>query len=242
LLDQLGRGVARRDLDRERVVQQAVRPACGSRPRTWPRQQVLALLRQHGQHATDVADEPHVEHAVGFVEHQATYLRQVDHPLVDVIEQAARRRDDDVHALAQRIDLRTRADTTEDQQRALVQVTAEIVERLADLGRELARRHQHQQPRRARATRIRHLFRSSAAATAARTRRSCRCPSGSGQQVATLENGRNGALLDGGRGDVSQFLDGAQQFGREAELIKRHFHTIALLPRKREPDEASLIQ
>jgi hypothetical protein len=33
-------------------------------------QQVLALLRQQGEHALDVADEAHVEHAVGFVEHQ----------------------------------------------------------------------------------------------------------------------------------------------------------------------------
>ena len=32
------------------------------------------VRRQHREHATDVADEPHVEHAVGFVKHQQTHI------------------------------------------------------------------------------------------------------------------------------------------------------------------------
>ena len=43
---------------------------------------------------------------------------------------------------------------------------------------------------------------------------------GGGQQVAAVVDGGNGALLDGRRGDVAQFLDGAQEFGRQAELIE----------------------
>ena len=38
--------------------------------------------------------------------------------------------------------------------------------------------------------------------------------------VAAVVHGGNGALLDGCRGDVTQFLDGAQEFGRQAELIE----------------------
>jgi hypothetical protein len=222
VLDEFGRRVARRDLDGERIVQQAVGQRADLLGERRREQQVLAPRRQHREHAPDVADEAHVEHAVRLVEHEVPDLGQVHDALVDVVEQAAGRGDDDVHALAQRVDLRPRADAAEDQQGALAQVAAEVLERLAHLGSEFSGRHQHQQARGARTARVRLLLGEALQQWQREGRGLAGAGLGGREQVASVVHGRNGALLDGGRRDVAQFLDGAQQVGREAELIKRH--------------------
>ena len=43
-------------------------------------------------------DKAHIEHAVGFIQHQRLHLRQADGALVHMIEQAARSGDDDIDA------------------------------------------------------------------------------------------------------------------------------------------------
>ena len=53
-------------------------------------QQVLPLRREQVDDPADVADEAHVEEAVGLVEDEDLDPRQVDGPLRDVVEQAAR--------------------------------------------------------------------------------------------------------------------------------------------------------
>ena len=78
LRDDLDGRVAARDLDHRRRVEQAVGERLdlvGERRRE---QQVLPLLRQQREDALDVADEAHVEHAVGFVEHEDLDVRQID--------------------------------------------------------------------------------------------------------------------------------------------------------------------
>ena len=74
--------------------------------------------RQDREDLADVADEAHVEHAVGLVEDEDLDPRQVDRPLAEVVEQAARRGDDDLGAGAQRADLRVEADAAVDRGRA----------------------------------------------------------------------------------------------------------------------------
>ena len=59
-------------------------------------------FRQHGDDALDVMDEAHVEHAVGFVEHQDLDLVEAHRALVDQIEQAAGRGHQDIDAVRQR--------------------------------------------------------------------------------------------------------------------------------------------
>ena len=100
LLDRFGRGVAARDLDELRLVQELVGELLDLGGERRREQQVLPLRGgRHQRHdALDVGDEPHVEHAVGFVEHEDLDLRQVDAALLDVVEQAARRRDEDFDA------------------------------------------------------------------------------------------------------------------------------------------------
>ena len=97
----IDRSVAPRDFDLDRLMQQVLREppdVVGVRRRE---HQVLALARQQLDHAADVGDEAHVEHAIRFVEHQDLHLRQIDRALLRVIEQPARRCDQDVGAAAQ---------------------------------------------------------------------------------------------------------------------------------------------
>ena len=103
-------------------------------------QQVLARRGQQGEDLADVVDEAHVEHAVGFVQHQDLDLAQVDGLLLHVVEQAAGRGDDDVDAAAQRVDLRLHADAAVDDGGLQLQVLAVGADALLDLQRELARR------------------------------------------------------------------------------------------------------
>ena len=97
----------------------------------------------------------------------------------DVIERAARRGDDDVGAALERADLlrasarRRRPAATRDADALRV-----LVDRFGDLHRQLARRHEHE------AAGLRFagvVFERAAAASAARTPRSCRCRSPPGR-------------------------------------------------------------
>src|SRR5207244_5276991 len=65
--------------------------------------------------APDIVDETHVEHPVALIQHQDLHLAQVDRLLLHMVKQPARRSDQDVHAAAQRIDLRLHADTAVNQ-------------------------------------------------------------------------------------------------------------------------------
>ena len=51
-------------------------------------------------------NEAHVEHSVGFVEHEYLHLRQIHRALLREIEQSTGRRHQDVAAASQRADLR----------------------------------------------------------------------------------------------------------------------------------------
>ena len=59
-------------------------------------------------------DEAHVKHAVGFVEHEDLHLTEVEHALLQQVEQTARCRHQDVDALLDAADLRVHADAAED--------------------------------------------------------------------------------------------------------------------------------
>jgi ElaB/YqjD/DUF883 family membrane-anchored ribosome-binding protein len=94
-------------------------------------------------------DEAHVEHAVGFVEHEVLHLREVAEAALGEVDQPARRRDQDVAAGAQAVDLRALADAAEDHAGAEPQVGAVVGRAVGDLRGELTRRRQHQRARRA---------------------------------------------------------------------------------------------
>ena len=111
---ELGRRVARRDLDGGRMVQEAGRESPDLVREGRREEEVLALRRQEVENLADIADEAHVEHPVGLIEDEDLDLRQVDRALADVVEQAAGCGDDDGRTGAEGADLRIEADTAVD--------------------------------------------------------------------------------------------------------------------------------
>jgi len=144
LRDRLDRRIATCDFDQRRPVEQAVGEGFDFFGERGREQQVLALRRQLGQHALDVVDETHVEHAVGFIEHENFELRQVDGLLLHVIEQASGRCHDDIHTAPQGIDLRIDADAAEHHRRFQLQIFTVTAHAFFHLGGEFARRREDQ--------------------------------------------------------------------------------------------------
>jgi hypothetical protein len=181
-------------------------------------QQVLALLRQQREHALDVVDEAHVEHAVGLVEHEDLDAGEIDGLLTGEIEESAGRRDDDVGAALQRLDLRVHADAAEDRDRTQRKVRAVGAHALGDLGAELARRHHDEGTDVTPALRAR-LHQplehgQGEAGGLAGTRL------GRGHQVAALEDRGDGARLHGRGGRIAFVGHGTNELGHQAEILE----------------------
>jgi hypothetical protein len=99
-----------------RIAQIGVGDAADRRRHRCREQRGLARLRRLLQDALDVVDKAHAQHLVGFVQHQRLQLGQVERPLVQVVDHAARGADHHVHAAAQRRQLRTVALAAVDRQ------------------------------------------------------------------------------------------------------------------------------
>ena len=166
-----------------------------------------------GQDRLDVLGEAHVEHLVGLVEHQEAQLAQVERALVEVVHDPARRADDDVHAAAQRAELDAVALAAVDGQHVHAgQVAGVLLERLADLQRELAGRRQDE--------RLRLLLAQVEPRQDRQRERRGLAGAGLGQadDVAAVEHGRDRRGLDRGRGLVADLVDGGQHARVEPEL------------------------
>ena len=98
LRDAVGRGRGARHFHAHGVVQELVGQALDFRRHGGGIKQRLPRERDQLADALDVRDETHVEHAVGFVDHQNLHLVQHQLAALEMIEQAARRRDQHVHA------------------------------------------------------------------------------------------------------------------------------------------------
>ena len=212
------------DLDQLRLVEQLVGELLDLVRERRREQQVLPLRgdRQQRHDPLDVGDEPHVEHAVGLVEHEHLDLAQVDALVLDVVEQPARGGDEDLDAGADDLELRLDVDAAVDDGRAQLGVPAVGLDRVLDLDRELARRGEDQRAhrvarrRRARVGERRQLLQD-------RQREAgglAGAGLGAAHDVVAGENDGNGLRLDRrGRG-VAGFFDGPQQFGPQPELGK----------------------
>jgi len=89
-----------------------------------------------------ILGEAHVQHLVGLVEDQYAERRQLERAAAQVVERASRRGDDDVHAAAERADLRAHGRAAVDRQDGDAEGPPVPMHRLGDLHRELSRRHQ----------------------------------------------------------------------------------------------------
>ena len=102
LLDALdGRGL-RRDRHARGIAQHRIGELGDFAAAWWPRRTAsAAAFGSLRDDLPDVVDEAHVEHAVGFVEHEHLDLVEAHRALLDEIEQAAGRGDQHVDAAAQ---------------------------------------------------------------------------------------------------------------------------------------------
>jgi hypothetical protein len=111
----------------------------------WPRTARSGAFPGSLAGSLDVVDEAHAQHFVGFVQHQGLQLRQVERAFVQVVDHAARGADDDLHAAAQRRQLRAVALAAVDRQHVeVLHVGGVALEGFGDLDRQFARRRQHQ--------------------------------------------------------------------------------------------------
>ena len=95
----------------------------------------------------DVVEEAHVEHPVGFVEHEIAHVREVDSAVGDVGQQASRRRHDDVRAPQHALLLLFPADAVAaavNHRRGEGQEVGESLELYVDLLGQFARGHDDQ--------------------------------------------------------------------------------------------------
>ena len=110
LRDALHRGVARRDLDALRIFKQSGGEFADLAAEGGRKQKALFVFGHHGQHFLDVVDKAHIKHAVCLVEHQNLHLAQIEHALLQQVEQAPGRGHQDVDAFFHTRDLRVHAD------------------------------------------------------------------------------------------------------------------------------------
>ena len=182
-------------------------------------EQRLAREGQELADLLDVRDETHVEHAVGFVDDEDLHAVEQQLAALEVVEQAARRRDEDVHAARDLGVLFFIGHAADQQGHVELVVLAVLLEALGDLRREFACRLQDQRARHARlcpaiGQTLDHRQGEPGRLAGARL--------GDAHDILAAEDDRNGLFLDGSRCGVTGFRDGAEQFGAKAEAFKRH--------------------
>ncbi|MCW0435410.1 hypothetical protein NB723_000374 [Xanthomonas sacchari] len=222
--DGVGHGVARGGLDFLRVVHELAGQLLDAFLEGGREQQGLpVLLGQLGEDALDRRQEAHVEHAVGFVQHQDLDARQVHAAALEVVEQAARAGDQQVHAAAQRVELVAHAHAAVDGGAGDAQVLAVAAQAVVDLGGQFAGRGQDQRARLARAGAHR-LRRSAQVLQQRQAERGGLAGAGlrAGHQVMAFQGDGNGLRLDRGGGFVALLGQRAQQEGRKAQGFERH--------------------
>ena len=144
LVDPVDRAALRRDLDLLRILQD-LRRELGDVARHGRREeQRLAVLGDRAGDTTDVTNEAHVEHAVGFVEDEEGHAAELHVTAVDQVEQTARRGDEDIDAARQGLDLTAVAQAADDRGELEAEAATVGVEAARNLDRQLAGRRQHE--------------------------------------------------------------------------------------------------
>ena len=171
----------------------------------------------------DVVAETHVQHAVGLVENEIFHARKVDAAVLQMGDQASRRGDHHVRAHQHAALLHVPAlavAAAVDHRRRDGQVVGKALELLVDLHGQLARGHDddrfdlvvvvalQQQPVQQR-QRV--------------GRRLARAGLGAADDVAPLEDDRNGVLLHGGHLLEIHIVKSVEKFLLEVEFVESHF-------------------
>ena len=182
-------------------------------------EQRLARERHELADALDVRDEAHVEHAVGFVDHEQLDAGHQQPSALEMVEQAARRRDQHVDAAHQLGVLVVKRNAADDEGDVELVVLAVLVEAVLDLRRELARRLQDQRARHARP-------RAALLEHGEHRQHEGRGLAGAGlrdaEHVAPREHVGDRLFLDRGGSGIAGRCDGGENLVGQAELGKGH--------------------
>ena len=221
LLDPLGRGVARADLDGQRVAQQFLGHQADGVGEGGGEQQGLALARQRTEQLVQLLGEAQVEHAVGLVQHQRLQLVEAHRVLPVQVEQATGGGHQQVDALAQLHHLRVDADPAVHRVGAQWQVLRVLLHRLRHLLGQLAGRHQHQ-----RAHRVGRHLRAFHGQLLQQRQGEAGGLAGTGlrrsEHITALEHGGNGLLLHRRGLAVIECLKSAQDGIDQAKVGEGH--------------------
>ena len=165
----------------------------------------------------DVGQESHVEHPIRFIQDEELDLVELGVRPAEMVEEPPGGRDDDVHAAAERVLLRSHADATKDRRARDRRVHAQLGECLRDLRRELARGREHQRARDAArlAERVLDDREEEGDGLAAAGCGAC-------EDVPALEGRWNGVGLNGSRAREAQFLERLGERGIERECTEWH--------------------
>ena len=220
LRDALHGGVGRGDLHALRRIQHAGGKAPNVVGEGGGKEQALALGGQEGEHFFHVVNEAHVEHAVGFVEHEDFYGGQVNVPLPDEVEQPPGGGDEDVHARLHALNLRRHAHAAEDDGGGELQVAPVVLRRFLHLRGQLARGGEHQRAYGAGALgfALREQLQHGQHERGGFARAGLRAS----EQVAAVKHERNGLLLNRSGGAVALFAHGLKNGGRQLQFFKCH--------------------
>ncbi len=180
----------------------------------------LPLRRQFRHDLADVSDEAHVEHAIGFVEHQKVNPVEPERIALHQIEQPARRGDENIDSIEDSANLLSHRDAANHEGAGDADVATISAEAIEDLAGEFPRRAENKH-----ATALafsRHPLGEHVVQDG-----ECECGGlagarlGNSDDVSPGESERHGLCLDGS-GDQVVFLGKRASDGRgEAETLKR---------------------
>ena len=216
LVDRRDRGRRRLRFDPHRVVQQTLGEFGDLFGHGGREQSRLAPRADGGRDLLDRVNETHVEHPVGFVEDEPAGLVEADLLVVEQILEAARRRDYNVGAFGDLLDLRVARDAAEDENGLQPHAVRQLLQHFLDLHGEFAGRRQDQGTR---GHRLRTAFELSDAGNdgQAESGRLARPRLRDAEDVAALQLGRNGLRLDGRRHGETGLVESSQNLRRQAE-------------------------
>ena len=170
------------------------------------------------EHEFDFVDEAHVEHAVGFVEHDCGIFGEVEALAVDEVAQTAGRADQEIRPVRERLHLRHDRRAADGADRAQGHAAREAAELVLDLLCQLARRYDDQNF-------LERLLQDLIYERDKECRGLASAGVGDADEVFALKHVRDGLILNGSRREV--FLGGHRCFqtcvnGKVGEGVLRH--------------------
>ena len=207
------------NLDAHRIVQELLGDAPDLRRHGGGEEQRLAGERHELADALDVGNEAHVEHAVGLVDDEQLDAGKQKPAALEMVEQAARGRDQHIDAARQLGVLVVKRDAADQQCDVELVVDAVFVEALFHLRGEFARRLQDERARHARAG-------AALLQHGQHRQHECRCLAGPGlrdtEHVAPGEHVGDSLILNGSGSFVTSRRNGGENLFGQAEMGKRH--------------------